>query len=331
MVLAKKWMYVKRPDGEPKPTDFSIAEEELPALEDGDFLVKTVYFSLDAGLRGYMALGVLPVGSPVIGTAVAKVIESKNGNFPVGAHVCARIGWVTHAIINPSKRKDDRPYIVPAVNGYTCSIGLGALGLSGNTAYFGFLEICKPKPGETVVVSAAAGAVGHLVGQIAKAKGCYVVGIAGTEEKIRTLKKLGFDATINYRDGSVREQLLKATPKGIDCYFDNVGGELTEMVRERMNLYGRISVCGTVSSYNSNPIPVTDPQRDYVSKQLRQEGFVVFRWLDRWLEGIGQMHKWIKEDKLVPLETMYEGFEQAPDSFIKMLRGDNTGKAVVKV
>lgn len=325
-------MYAKRPDGEPKPTDFSIAEEELPALENGDFLIETVYFSLDAGLRGYMALGVLPVGSPITGMTVGKVLESKNESFPVGAHVCARVGWCTHAILNPEKHKHQAPFsIVPEVKGHSCAIGLGALGLSGNTAYFGFLEICKPKAGETVVVSAAAGAVGHLVGQIAKAKGCYVVGIAGTEEKIRTLEKLGFDATINYRAGSLREQLLKATPKGVDCYFDNVGGELTELVRERMNLFGRISVCGTVSSYNGNPIPVTDPQRDYVSKQLRQEGFVVFRWLNRWQEGIDQMHEWIKQEKLVPLETVYEGFEKAPEFFIKMLRGDNTGKSVLKV
>ncbi|XP_049283171.1 prostaglandin reductase 1-like [Anopheles funestus] len=331
MVLARKWMYVKRPDGEPKPTDFSIEQEELPALEPGDFLVQTLYFSLDAGLRGYMEIGILPVGSPVIGMAIAKVIESKNELFPRDAHVCARLGWCTHAILNPTKRKDQRPYLVPEVEGYSHAIGLGALGLSGNTAYFGFLEICKPKQGETVVVSAAAGAVGHLVGQIAKTMGCYVVGVAGSEEKMRVLKEIGFDAVINYRSGSVREQLLQATPKGVDCYFDNVGGELTELVRERMNLYGRISVCGTVSSYNGKPKQVTDPQRDFVTKQLRQEGFVVFRWLDRWQEGITQMLQWIKEKKLTHLETVYEGFENAPDAFIKMLRGDNIGKSVLKL
>uniref|UniRef100_A0A182K2Y6 Prostaglandin reductase 1 n=1 Tax=Anopheles christyi TaxID=43041 RepID=A0A182K2Y6_9DIPT len=331
MVLARKWMYVKRPEGEPKVTDFSIKEEELPALEAGDFLVETEYFSLDAGLRGYMELGALPVGSPVVGMTLAKVIESKNDKFPVGVVVCARLGWATHAVFNQQKQKELQPYIVPHVEGHSRAIGLGPLGLSGNTAYFGFLEICKPKRGETVVVSAAAGAVGSLVGQIAKLKGCHVVGLAGTEEKCAWLREIGFDAVINYRVGSVREQLAELTPRGVDCYFDNVGGELTELVRERMNLYGRISVCGAVSSYNGKPASVMDPQRDFVSKQLRQEGFVVFRWLSRWMEGIEQMREWLEQGKLVHRETVYEGFETAPNSFINMLRGDNIGKAVLKV
>ncbi|XP_058128274.1 prostaglandin reductase 1-like [Anopheles ziemanni] len=332
MVSARKWIYAKRAEGEIQETNFQTVTEELPALQDGDFLVETEYFSLDAGLRGYMQLGILPVGSPIIGTAVAKVLQSNRAEFPAGVYVCARIGWCTHAILNPDKQKDNRPYLVPSLEGHSRALGLGALGLSGNTAYFGFLEICKPREGETVVVSGAAGAVGSLVGQIAKIKGCHVVGLAGTEEKVRWLKEIGFDAAINYRDASVREQLAAATPRGIDCYFDNVGGELTEMVRERMNLFGRISVCGTVSSYNrEQPSLISDPQRDFVSKQLRQEGFVVFRWLNRWMEGITQMAEWIKQGKLVARETVYEGFDTAPKSFISMLKGDNVGKAVIKV
>uniref|UniRef100_A0A182PV86 Prostaglandin reductase 1 n=1 Tax=Anopheles epiroticus TaxID=199890 RepID=A0A182PV86_9DIPT len=322
---------VKRPEGEPKVTDFAIQEEELPALEAEDFLVETEYFSLDAGLRGYMELGALPVGSPVIGMTLARVIETRNEQFPVGALVCARLGWVTHAVLDQRKRKELHPYIVPHVEGQSRAVGLGPLGLSGNTAYFGLLEICKPKPGETVVVSAAAGAVGSLVGQIAKIKGCHVVGLAGTEEKCAWLRKLGFDAVVNYRASSMKYQLAAATPRGIDCYFDNVGGELAELVRERMNLYGRISVCGAVSSYNGQPASVHDPQRDFVSKQLRQEGFVVYRWLPRWMEGIGQMREWLAQGKLVHRETVYNGFDTAPASFIKMLRGDNIGKAVLKV
>ncbi|XP_053678440.1 prostaglandin reductase 1-like [Anopheles nili] len=331
MVRARKWMYVSRPDGEPKPANFSIEEEELPPLELGDFLVETEYFSLDAGLRGYMEIGILPVGSPVVGMTIAKVIESQCADFPVGVYVCARLGWKTHAILNPSKHKDQRPYVVPGLEGRSRALGLGALGLSGNTAYFGFLEICKPRPGETVVVSAAAGAVGSLVGQIAKLHDCHVVGIAGSEEKVRWLKDIGFDEVINYKTGSVREQLRLAAPRGIDCYFDNVGGEITEIVREQMNLYGRISVCGTVSSYNGTPSLVSDPQRDFVSKQVRQEGFVVFRWQHRWMEGIKQLLEWIDQGKLVHRETVYEGFDNAPIAFVSMLRGDNIGKAVLKV
>uniref|UniRef100_A0AAG5DJX2 15-oxoprostaglandin 13-reductase n=1 Tax=Anopheles atroparvus TaxID=41427 RepID=A0AAG5DJX2_ANOAO len=195
------------------------------------------------------------------------------------------------------------------------------------------MQVCEDtwSSGETVLVSGAAGAVGSLVGQIAKIKGCRVVGLAGTDEKVRWLKEIGFDEAINYKADSLRQQLAEATPRGVDCYFDNVGGEITELIRERMNLYGRIAVCGTTSNYNSKPILISDPQRDFVTKQLRQEGFVVYRWQHRWMEGIEQMAEWIKQGKLIAMDTVFEGFENAPKFLIGMLKGANIGKAVVKV
>lgn len=207
--------------------------------------------------------------------------------------------------------------------------------LSRNTAYFGFLEICEPKIGETVVVSGAAGAVGSLVGQIAKIKGCTVIGIAGSDDKCEWLKTdLGFDHVINYKKEDIAKSLHAAAPNGVDCYFDNVGGEMSSTVLSQMNLFGRISCCGSISSYNfdSNDRPkVTVIQNSVVFKQLKMEGFIVSRWNNRWMEGIRQMLKWIKDGKIKFNETFTEGFENIPTAFIEMLQGKNVGKAVVKV
>jgi prostaglandin reductase 1 len=204
--------------------------------------------------------------------------------------------------------------------------------MPGNTAYFGFLEICQPKEGETVVVSTAAGAVGSLVGQIAKIKGCRVVGITGSDEKCKWLTNdLGFDAAINYKTADLKKELKAAAPKGIDCYFDNVGGEISQNVIEQMNLSGRISVCGAITGYNGQEVQVNAPQKNFVFKQLKMEGFIVHRWANRWMEGVNQMLQWIKDGKIKFQETVTEGFENMPQAFMEMLNGKNTGKAVVKV
>ena len=205
--------------------------------------------------------------------------------------------------------------------------------MPGNTAYFGFLEICKPKEGETVVVTAAAGAVGSLVGQIAKIKGCKVIGFAGSDDKCKWLEdELGFDKAINYKNGDMSKALKEAAPKGVDCYFDNVGGELSATIIKQMNLYGRISVCGAVAEYNSTTdMKISSLQTHFVLKQLTMQGFVVYRWADRWMEGIEQILKWIHEGKVKYHETITEGFENMPHAFIDVLRGKNVGKAVAKV
>ncbi|XP_068895476.1 prostaglandin reductase 1-like [Tenebrio molitor] len=326
MVKARKYVFRKQFDGLPKETDLELVEEELPPVKDGEFLAEAIYLSVDPYMRAYAPR--LSLGTTFIGSQVAKVVESKNPKYPVGKHVVGEFGWRTHTI------SDGKAGVFPVLNpeGLPLSLSLGVLGMPGNTAYFGLLEICQPKAGETVVVSGAAGAVGSIVGQIAKIKGCTVIGIAGTDEKGKWLvEELQFDRFINYKDKDFEKELKEATPKGVDCYFDNVGGEISNAVMERMNLYGRISVCGAISGYNSSgDVKVGMVQRFVVSKQLKMEGFVVRRWTDRWFEGIEQNKKWIKEGKMRYRETMTEGFDNMFKAFIDMLKGGNVGKAVVK-
>lgn len=207
------------------------------------------------------------------------------------------------------------------------------LGIPGNSGYFGFLELCDPKPGETVVISAAAGGVGSLVGQIAKIKGLKVIGIAGGEEKCNWLvNELGFDGAINYKIGHVGDELKKLAPNGVDCYFDNVGGVLTSTVIGHMNEYGRISVCGSISAYHSDQQQlVPDIQKFFNWKQLRMEGFMIYRWMARWPEGTKQLTEWVKEGKIKYRETVTDGIDHAPKAFISMLTGGNIGKAILKV
>lgn len=245
--------------------------------------------------------------------------------------VFSQSGWRTHTIITPDHLSINEFTLLPDFGTLPYSLGIGACGMPGNTAYFGFLEICQPKEGETVVVSGAGGAVGSLVGQIAKIKGCKVIGFAGTDDKCRWLEKeLGFDKAINYKKADLAKALKEAAPKGVDCYFDNVGGEISSVVLQQMKVFGRISVCGAISGYNDQEIQVAAPQKFFVWNQLKMEGFIVHRWTDRWMEGINQMLEWIKEDKIKIEETVTEGFENMPQAFIDMLNGKNTGKAIVK-
>ncbi|XP_062533968.1 prostaglandin reductase 1-like [Armigeres subalbatus] len=328
--IAKKWIYARKFNGEPKLDDFRLEEELMPEIRDGEFLAKAEFLSVDPYMRIYILS--YPVESVMIGGQIAQVLESKHPDFPVGAYVFGQFGWRTYAICNPAGIETRKPYVLPEFGpALPRSLGIGALGTVGNSAYFGFLEICRPKEGETVVVSGAAGAVGNIVGQIAKIKGCHVVGIAGSDEKCQWLKEIGFDDAINYKAADVEKELKQAAPDGVDCYFDNVGGQIAAIVRKQMNQRGRISVCGTISMYNGNPVQVEDPQRDYVWKQLIQEGFSVHRWTDRWFEGINQNLKWIQEGKIKYRETITEGFENMPHAFIDMMKGGNVGKAIVKV
>uniref|UniRef100_A0A182QM21 Prostaglandin reductase 1 n=1 Tax=Anopheles farauti TaxID=69004 RepID=A0A182QM21_9DIPT len=329
--VARKWIYAKTFKGEPNASNFRLETEPLPStLQEGEFLAEAEYLSVDPYMRPYMLA--YPEGSLMIGGQVARVIKSANARFPVGASIFGQFGWRTHTVCDPARLEKDRPYVLPDFGSLPASLGLGVLGMPGNTAYFGLRELCQPKVGETVVVSGAAGAVGSAVGQIAKIHGCRAIGIAGTDAKCDWLQRtLGFDGAINYKRGEVYAELKRLAPKGIDIYFDNVGGPITEAVVKQMNLYGRIAVCGTISNYNSAITKVTDPQRQFVFKQLRMEGFVVWRWNDRWLEGIEANLKWIREGRLAYEETVTKGFERMPDAFIDMLRGGNTGKAVVKV
>ncbi|KAK5647442.1 hypothetical protein RI129_002334 [Pyrocoelia pectoralis] len=328
MVKAKKFILKKQFSGAPKPTDVEIVEEELPPIKDGEFLAEAIYLSVDPYQRVYTQ----NVGQVMIGLQVAKIIESKLDGYPVGKYVVGHFGWRTHTI---SKTLTIPFGIIPDFGNLPVSLALGALGMTGNTAYFGFLEICKPQKGETVVVSGAGGAVGSHVGQIAKIIGCKVIGILGDDQKGKYItEELGFDHYINYKKGNVKEELTKYAPVGIDCYFDNVGGDTSTAVISLMNKFGRISVCGCISIYNigtNNLVNFSPNAGVFIRNELRMEGFMVTRWTERWSEGIEQNLKWIKEDKLKYKETITEGFENIINAFIDMLNGKNTGKAIVKV
>jgi hypothetical protein len=317
----------------PKESDFALVEAPMPAPGDGQVLVKTHYLSVDPYMRGRIT-GIRSYADPVnigdvmIGGAVGQVVESHHAGFATGDFVLGNWGWREYAAVEGQTLHKLNPNLAPI------STALGVLGMPGMTAYFGFLEICKPQVGEVVLVSGAAGAVGSLVGQIAKIKGCRVVGIAGTEEKVHWLvNDLRCDAAFNYKICSdFGAKLKEICPSGIDCYFDNVGGAITDAVFPLLNVFGRVSVCGQISMYNlEKPEPGPRLLPYTLVKQLKVEGFIVTRWQSRWGEGIAQMAQWLKEGKIHYREDIVEGFGNTVKAFIGMMQGENTGKMLVKV
>ncbi|KAL0849968.1 hypothetical protein ABMA28_011887 [Loxostege sticticalis] len=315
MVKARKYVVKKHFQGVPKKEDFELVEQELPPLKDGEFLAKAEWISVDPYLRAYNSRQSVPYD---------QIVSHK--------------GWRDYTILNPNvapKELNDKFYKLPDLQGLSPSLGVGAVGMPGASAYLGFLDLCKPKPGETVVVTGAAGAVGSLVGQIAKIKGCRVIGFAGSDDKVQWLEKeLGFDKAFNYKTVDIRKALQEAAPKGVDCYFDNVGGEISSIIMSQMNSFGRVSVCGSISSYNEDPSKMpkaTILQPSLVFKQLKVEGFMIWSWDARWNEAYAELVKWIKSGQLKTREHVTEGFDKLYDAFVGMLAGENSGKAVVKV
>ncbi|KAH9640714.1 hypothetical protein HF086_007285 [Spodoptera exigua] len=333
MVKARKYVVKKHFEGLPKREDFDIVEYELPPLKNGEILVKVEWVSVDPYLRAYNSR--FPVPYDQFGFQVGIVEDSKDPRYPVGTRVVSHKGWCDYCIINTtdtSVEPAEIPHKLPNLKGLSNSLGVGAVGMPGCTAYFGFLELCQPKAGETVVVSGAAGAVGSLVGQIAKIKGCKVIGFAGSDDKLKWLEEIGFDKAINYKTADIAKALKEAAPNGVDCYFDNVGGELSSVIINQMNEFGRVSVCGAISSYNDAELPKsTILQPALVFKQLKIEGFIVWRWYSRHSEAFAEITKWILSGELKPREHITEGFENMVDAFVGMLKGDNYGKAVVKL
>jgi NADPH-dependent curcumin reductase CurA len=331
--VIRQFKLVARPVGMPKESDFALVEVHMPAPGDGQVLVKTHYLSVDPYMRGRIT-GIRSYADPVnigdvmIGGAVGQVVESHHAGFVAGDFVLGNWGWREYAAVEGQTLHKLNPNLAPI------STALGVLGMPGMTAYFGFLEICKPQVGEVVLVSGAAGAVGSLVGQIAKIKGCRVVGIAGTEEKVHWLvNDLRCDAAFNYKSCSdFGAKLKEICPSGIDCYFDNVGGAITDAVFPLLNVFGRVSVCGQISMYNlEKPEPGPRLLPYTLVKQLRVEGFIVTRWQSRWGEGIAQMAQWLKEGKIQYREDVVDGFGNTVKAFIGMMQGENTGKMLVKV
>ncbi|XP_075066990.1 prostaglandin reductase 1-like [Mixophyes fleayi] len=328
MVVSKSWTMVKHFVGAPKPEDFKLIEKELPPLKDGEVLLESEFLSVDPYMRPYSRQK--KEGDVMIGSQVARVIESKNSSFPVGGYYAAYSGWTTH-FISDGQGLNALPASWP--KSLPKSLALGTVGMPGLTAYFGLLELCQPKEGEVVLVNCAAGAVGSVVGQIAKIKGCKVVGSAGSDEKVKYLKEIGFDVAFNYKTvDSLEEELKKASPEGYDSYFENVGGKFADAAIPQMNTFGRIAVCGAISQYNDDVPPLGPYIQTYmIFKQLRMEGFLVHRWTNRYEEGQKQLLQWVSEGKLKYHEHVTNGFENMPAGFIGMLQGENIGKAIIKV
>jgi NADPH-dependent curcumin reductase CurA len=322
-----------RPSGFPKESDFNVVTAPVPTPGPGEMLVRTIYLSLDPYMRGRMNdrqsyAASVRLGEVMVGGVVGKVVASTHPDFPEGAVVEGPLGWQEFALSSGNGIRLVDPKIAPI------STALGVLGMPGMSAYFGLLGICHPKAGETVLVSGAAGAVGSLVGQIARIKGCRVVGTAGSEEKVDHLvRDLGFDAAFNYKtiDNYV-SKLREVCPKGIDVYFDNVGGPLTDAVFLTMNVGARISVCGQISQYNLER-PEMGPRLSWklIEKRAKVEGFLFFDFAPRFPEALGDLSAWLHQGKIQYRETIIEGIENAPRAFIGMLQGQNTGKQLVKV
>jgi NADPH-dependent curcumin reductase CurA len=322
-----------RPEGIPKPSDFRLVETPLPQPAAGEFLVKINYLSVDPYMRVRMSdaksyAEPVEIGAVMVGGTVGTVVESRHADFHPGEVVVGYCGWQEYVVSDGQGMERFDTSRAPL------STALGVLGMPGMTAYFALLEIGQPKPGETVFVSGAAGAVGSLVGQIAKIQGCRAVGSAGSQEKVDFLTgELGFDAAFNYKEvKDYAAKLDEVCPKGIDVYFDNVGGPLTDAVFRRINGKARIVICGQIDQYNATRSPL-GPRLLWhlIGTQARVEGFLVFAYAGRFPEGQQQMARWIKEGRLKYRETIVDGLEHAPEAFIGLFRGENIGKQLVRV
>ncbi|XP_049704720.2 prostaglandin reductase 1-like [Helicoverpa armigera] len=312
----------------PHPGDFEVRHENFTKLKDGQFLVKTEFISTDPYLRSFANRWMAPYDQ--FGFQVGKVLESKNPEYPVNMNVVSHSGWRDYVVLTgePDDIFGIKPYD-PQIGDLPLSLALGTLGMPGMTAYLGLLEICKPRPGDVVCVSSAAGAVGMVAGQIAKLKGCIVIGFAGSHEKVKYLTQdLGFDHAFNYKEVKDVKGVIQAVAAGVDCYFDNVGGDLTEGVLQCMRRNGRVAVCGSISTYG-NP---TQQKVPAIPPTVKVQSFSFTQW--SWPEqkaAIQQLKDWVDIGSIKVKETVVNGFGELPHAFIGMLRGDSMGKVVVKV
>ncbi len=326
-----------RPTGEASASNFKLVSGETAALQEGQVLVQHHYLSLDPYMRGRMNdaksyAQPQALGAVMQGGTVGVVLESKNPKFAVGTPVVGMGGWQQYSVVDASQagalRKVDTTHI-------PLSAYLGVVGMPGVTAWYGLMKICEPKPGETVVVSAASGAVGSVVGQLAKARGCRAVGLAGGPDKCRhVVEELGFDACIDYKAHPDAKSLYKAlkdaTPQGVDCYFENVGGMILDTVLSRMNAFGRIGVCGMIAGYNGAPMPLTNPALILVNR-LKVQGFIVSEHMEFWPQALTELGTLVASGKLKYRESVAQGIESAPEAFLGLLKGRNFGKQVVQL
>jgi NADPH-dependent curcumin reductase CurA len=326
-----------RPEGEATVDNFKLVTTDTPALTDNQVLVRHHFLSLDPYMRGRMNdsksyAASQPLGEVMIGGTVGEVVESKHPKFQPGDKVVGMGGWQQYSVVDAAQpgalRKVDTTHV-------PLSYYLGAVGMPGVTAWYGLVKIISPKPGDTVVVSAATGAVGSAFAALAKARGCHTVGIAGGPEKCKyAVEELGFDACIDYKLHkdmySLAKALKEVCPKGIDGYFENVGGMVLDAVLLRMNAFGRIAVCGMIAGYDGQPLPLTNPALILVNR-LKIEGFIVSEHMEVWPEALTELGTLVAQGKLRPRETVAEGLAAAPEAFMGLLKGKNFGKQLVKL
>jgi len=332
MTTNKEIIFASRPAGVPTIDNFRITDAEMPQAGDDAVVVRTTYISVDPYLRGRMRPGrsyVPPfeIGDVIVSGVVGEVVDSNSDDFEVGDTVTGMLGWRMYNRAKTAELRKIDPQMAPVTT------ALGVLGVTGLTAYFGLLDICDPKAGETVVVSGAAGAVGMTVCQIAKIKGCRVIGTAGSDDKTEYLaNELGVDAAINYKTEDVAKALKEACPNGVDIYFDNVGGAVSDAVMMLLKHGARISVCGQISMYNlDRPDVGPRPQPFLIINSALMKGFIITDYMARFGEGVMQLGQWLAQGKLKYAESIVEGFENTPQAFIGLFRGENLGKQIVKV
>lgn len=337
MTTNKQVLLASRPQGEPTTDNFRLVETEVPALGEGQVLVRNHFLSLDPYMRGRMNdaksyAAPQPLDQVMIGGTVGEVVESRHAAYQPGDKVVGMGGWQQYAVADGNQpgvlRKVDTTHI-------PLSAYLGAVGMPGVTGWYGLVKICEPKAGETVVVSAASGAVGGVVGQLAKARGCRAVGIAGGPDKCRyVVEELGFDACLDYKlhkdVKSLSTALKDACPQGIDGYFENVGGMILDAVMLRMNAFGRMAFCGMISGYNGEPIPMSYPQL-ILQSRLKLQGFIVSEHMNVWPEALNELGTMVATGKLKYRETVAQGIDAAPEAFLGLLKGRNFGKQLVKL
>ena len=326
----QRLVLASRPQGEVVPANFRLESVPVPSLAEGSVLIRNHYLSLDPYMRMRMEdvksyAAPQAIGETMIGGTVGEVVESKNPNFAVGDKVVGMLGWAEMGVSDGVMlRRVDTTHI-------PLSAYLGAVGMPGMTAWYGLTQIMAPKAGETVVVSAASGAVGSVVGQLAKAMGCRTVGIAGGAEKCAyVVDQLGFDACVDYKAGNLVADLAAATPAGIDAIFENVGGTIFDACLARINPFGRIALCGLISGYDGGAMPIQNA-RVFLTMRLTMRGFIVSEHLDLWPQGLGELGKLVATGKLQFRESIADGLASAPEAFIGLLKGRNFGKQLVKL
>ena len=328
MTTYQKIVLASRPQGQVTPDNFRIEQAAIPALSDGQVLIRNHFLSLDPYMRGRMEesksyAAPQPIGEVMIGGTVGEVVDSKHAQFAIGDKVVGMGGWAEMSVADGRElRKLDTSHI-------PLSAYLGSVGMPGMTAWYGFNHIMQPKAGETIVVSAASGAVGSVVGQLAKLRGCRAVGIAGGAEKCAyVVNELGFDACIDYKAGNLKADLKAAAPNGIDALFENVGGTIFDTCIGRMNPFGRIALCGLISGYNGEPMALQNV-RNFLTMRLTLRGFIVSEQPEAWPQGLKELGTLVATGKLKFRESVAQGLAAAPEAFIGLLAGKNFGKQLV--